>query len=317
MACARHALLWACLCMPLTAVGQGLQGLWGGVDLSATSGGSYLNWSTAGPGYFPNVLSELTWRNVRHSGGRLEAWVGLGALAGGLSVSSSNITDGRSQDSDYGADDRQSEFSRSVHDTHGDGAGSWLLSAGWAPPWLNYRGWQLQVLGGYGRQWLDLRLTNGEQTVSEPGNVPAGWTFVPAPLGPIPGLNSTYTAIWYGPFLGGSLQGRVLNHLHLSAEYRYHLARYYGWGNWNLSTRFKHPKSYDHLAWGSGKVLRLRAAVPVGPVDFYLASEHHYWETVEGDSRFYLSDNTVPVQPLNPVVQRGWVVSIGVSVVIR
>lgn len=291
----------------VSVYGQESDDLWGGAELSLTHSNGYLRWSTSGPGNFPDILSELTWRDVRSSGGRLEAWLGRGELVASLSLSSAWIYDGRGQDSDYDDNDRTAEFSRSYNDITGDDFGAWSVSAGWSPPWLRYRHWQLQVVGGYGLQKQLLRMQNGVQTLSTrppPDNVP---------LGPIPGLNSTYSASWYGPFIGGGVQGWLNKDLHLGVEYRWHLLEYYGWGHWNLRSDMQQPKSFEQTASGTGKILSLRATVPTGPVDFVLGGELEYLEALAGDTRFFLSNGQTVGLPLNQVVQRRWTVSAGIS----
>lgn len=293
----------ALLVLPLSAQAQ-QELLWGGAELSMTRSSTNLRWNTAGPGYVPNILSELTWREVRASGGRLEAWLGRGELVGIVTLSSAMITGGKGQDSDYRADNRTDEFLRSVNDTTGDDVTSWSLTAGWSPQWLRYGKWRLQVLGGYGRQEQLLRMQNGVQVISDDPLIP---------LGPIPGLNSTYSAAWFGPFVGGGLQGWLAEWLHLSVDYRWHLLQYYGWGHWNLRSDMEQPKSFEQTAYGTGKILRLRFSVPAGPVDVVFATEHEYLEALAGDSRFFLSTGQEPVLPFNEVIQRRWTASLGIS----
>src|SRR4030065_2495 len=153
-----------------------------------------LGWSIAGNGV--NVLSELKWENMAiaqlqaaaefhlKNDLRLRARLGYGV-----------IDSGNNQDSDYDGNNRTLEYSRSNNKAGGDvldasiGFGKRLrmrdLSAG--------RSFYVTPFVGLSMHRQNLTMTDGVQTISSAST---------PPLGPLPGLASSYDAQWMGPWLG-------------------------------------------------------------------------------------------------------------------
>lgn len=214
-----------------------------------------LDWNIAGnaAGTNPNILSELTWKDVESAyikgSGRLRLGKGFwlrGYLDWGY------VYNGSNQDSDFAGDDRTLEWSRS--ENNADEGNLWDISAalespGWRPaPWLT-----VAPLMGFSYHRQNLTITDGLQTVSRPAINPNA-----APLGPIVGLDSTYSSRWFGPWTGAevSVSGRRVS---LKGSFEFHYAYYRAEADWNLRTALAHPVSFEHSAEGYGLVFSLGA----------------------------------------------------------
>ena len=254
-----------------------------------------LGWSIAGNGV--NVLSELKWENLAitqlQAAGefhlkndlRLRARLGYGV-----------IDSGTNQDSDYDGNNRTLEFSRSNNKAGGDvfdasiGFGKKLrmrdLGAG--------RPFYVTPIVGLSMHRQNLTMTDGVQTISASPST--------TPLGPIPGLASSYDAQWMGPWLGAEALVETERGWDVMATAEYHLADYSASANWNLRSDLAHPVSFRHAATGEGFVMSVGASYPVGKnwkVNFML--EHQQWTTRAGSDWVYVADGTVVYARLNAV----------------
>jgi len=263
-----------------------------------------LDWNIGGGILGPNIISELTWSDLE-----------IIELRGKLTFDLDNdsyleaslaygwINDGENQDSDYKGDNRTLEYSRSNND--GDGDDVLDLAAGWGPRLLYPNaatGRTLRVIPLIGLSYHEqnLRITDGFQTIP--------------PLGPFPGLNSTYDTEWWGPWFGIDLQQGAGEGFTMFGRYQFHLAEYYAAANWNLRDDFAHPKSFEHEADGTGHVVSIGALYQLRQ-HFSLRADLRYetWSTDPGTTRFFLADGRVGVQPLNEVNWESWAINLGVE----
>ncbi len=273
-----------------------------------------MRWSLAGPGFDPNILSELTWRRVQIDDLRWQGSVRYRRVSVVASYQQGEVRDGEGQDSDYGGNDRTREFSRSYNDTEGDLTRDLSLGAGWHFSRLEIGPWRFVPRAGISHHEQKWRMTNGRQAVSEPGNMPPDLSGPPPGVGSFSGLNSTYRARWSGRWIGGNVQVQALSRLGFNASYEYHYVGYYGYANWNLINAFEHPKSYEQRANGIGHVLSLGASYDVAFMRLLLRYDQQYWETGQGYTRFFLSHDDPVSQPLNSVQWRSHALSLGIIV---
>lgn len=268
-----------------------------------------LDWNIAGDinGNNPNILSELTWTDLEI----FQLEFGLerrfkrnfklgGTLAYGL------IFDGQNQDSDYLGDNRTLEFSRSNNSADGDD--TWDLSVAFGYEFLFGSGTiGLTPLFGLSYHAQKLQITDGFQTIP--------------PLGPFPGLNSSYDASWYGPWTGldfffGILRKDRMTLRHefkFGVEYHFY-AEYYAKANWNLRSDFAHPKSFEHETDGSGIIFK-------GGYKYFFDArwsldfngKYQKWETDPGIDRVFFSNGTVVETRLNEVNWDSYSLMIGVT----
>ncbi len=214
-----------------------------------------LAWNIAGntAGTNPDILSELTWKDLKifdmratyrresQSGFYLKGSLGYGFIFGG-----------KNQDSDYNGNGRTQESSRSNNKADTGSVWDTSLGAGYKGA-LSLKDGTLDIIPmiGYAVYQQNLRITNGFQTIP--------------PTGPFGGLDSTYTARWFGPWAGAEAAYKS-GKMTFTGGLEYHLVNYSAVANWNLRTDFKHPDSFDHSATGYG----IKAAVGA---DYALTSE--------------------------------------------
>ncbi len=260
----------------------------------------YLRWNIAGDihGHDPNILSELTWDDlhilqlqadgevVGNDFWRLEGVVGFG-----------EILSGKNQDSDYLANNRSQESSRSNNDTNDDdvldlslggGIQFYLKSSKDMEELLETDRLGVGLLGGYSYHQQNLRITDGFQTI-------------PA-TGPFGGLNSTYQAEWDGPWLGVELFGKR-DRFTGRARFQYHWVDYYAEADWNLRTDFQHPKSFEHEAEdGKGRTFILDAGYVLNDQwSLHLEGDLRFFSMGTGFDRTFFSSGTVSTTRLNEV----------------
>ena len=248
-----------------------------------------LSWSIASNTV--NVISELKWENLSisqlQSTGEFnlknDRWLRV-KLGYGV------INSGTNQDSDYSGNNRTQEFSRSNSKAGGDvleasiGIGKKLrlreLSAG--------KTIYVMPSVGLSIHQQNLIITDGTQAIP--------------PLGPFPGLASSYDSQWVGPWLGAEVLLETERGWVMMANAEYHLVGYTAKANWNLRTELAHPVSMRHTAAGEGIVLSLGASYLVGKnwkINFTL--EQHQWTTRAGRAQVYFADGTVSYGRLNAV----------------
>ncbi len=261
-----------------------------------------LDWNIAGniQGANPNILSELTWSDLSiiqiRADGRLVAADKFYLRA---SFGYGEITDGENQDSDYAGDNRTFEFSRSNNSA--DSGDVMDASAGLGYQ-FNLRGnaYSIALLAGYSYHEQNLVITDGNQTIP--------------PTGSFSGLNSTYKAIWKGPWAGIDVILRPVERLELSGMLEYHRADFEGTADWNLRTDFQHPKSFEQIADGSGILITasIRYAFS-NNWSLSLISSYQDWSADAGTDRTFFADGTEGWTRLNEV---NWdSISVGTGIV--
>lgn len=302
----------------VAGVGHASTGKNGFLSLSAGYRVDELDWNIAGDfsGNNPNILSELTWDDlqilqfaaesevVRSWRERIDT-VFSGRAAYGF------ILAGDNQDSDYAGDNRTLEWSRSNNDA-GDGHVLDLSGGIGVRFHLPDRRWSLTPQLGYAYFEQDLVMQDGVQTVSDITNAPPG--FIPLPLGPFPGLNSSYYAQWDGPWIG--LQVAHVNNERLAWDMslRWYQVDYYAEADWNLRTDLEHPVSFEHDASGDGLSLNIGVDAPIGGRwDAGLDFDYIDLQTDTGLDIVYLDTGAVAGTRLNEVNWKSWALSLALK----
>ncbi len=278
---------------------------WGAVrvadsNISLASGvrADNLDWNISGTlaGDGPNVLSELSWEDLRSFQLRLTGSFEL-AVEGvrwfhpyfQTQFATGRIYAGENQDSDYDGDNRTDEFSRSNNAADRGNMLDFSLAAGQKIPLLNQR-LNLIPLVGYSYRQQKLRLLDGFQSI------PAA--------GPFPGLDSTYAAEWWGGWIGLEATYKTHRRLMIHGSASYHFAEFYAAGNWNLRTEFAHPISFEQTADATGWVQELGIEYLFKDnLSWTLSAIFQDWQTGAGIDRIFLADGTILHTRLN---QANW-----------
>jgi len=197
----------------------------------------------------PNVISELRWNNLKIRQSRLHLNLNLGKVLLRGSVAGGKIISGANEDSDYAGDNRSLEWSRSHNDAGVGKTGDFSAGIGYrlTPTATTV---SFAPLIGYAWHGQQLHMRNGTQTVSKTTTL-NGTIVTAQPLGPVPGLNSSYTTSWNGAWLG-LLIDWPQNRWRTQLSTRYEWMNYRGEANWNLRADLQHPVSFLHLASGTG-----------------------------------------------------------------
>lgn len=271
-----------------------------------------IDWSIAGPappalgGNYVNVLSQLTWSDleiIQFEFGLAKTFPNRLLLKGSLAYG--QIFDGENQDSDYAGNNRTLEFSRSNNSS--DDGDTWdaTIGLGYYLPLLSDT-FRIIPLAGFSVHAQNLSITEGFQTIP--------------PLGPFPGLNSSYDTLWYGPWIGLDMMvrkyknnGMLLAH-EITLGIEYHWVEYDAEANWNLRTDLAHPVSFEHEADGSGVVFSAGYSYFFNPqwsMDFN--GRYQKWETDPGIDRIFFADGTEAETPLNEVSWESFTIMVGVT----
>jgi len=277
------------------------------LSLSVSDRKDQLDWNIAGSywGGSPNVLSELTWRDMGFTQVKAEL---TGHAASQLyyraSLATGWVQDGENQDSDYAGDNRTLEFSRTINGV-GDSS-VWDISAGIGSAQRFGQEDQHTVVPmiGYSIHQQDLRMTDANQVVS---NTPLAQTLDPSlvvpPLGPFAGLDSSYQTEWRGFWFGLDVNWDMDKYGFAFLRMEYHKIDFTAEANWNLRSDFAHPVSFEHIANGAGQVLELGWRIPLNRLKWGLgvSVSRQTWQTDAGVDTTYFADSSIGITRVNEV----------------
>lgn len=251
----------------------------------------------------PNVLSELTWKDVYVLEGkaklRHERPVYVPYLTGALVLEGQAkvgmTVAGDNQDSDYNGDNRTDEFSRSNNSadagyTAGTSAAiGYRLDVTPASVWRKHPDtyWSVTPLAGYGWDRQLYKMSDGNQTIPD--------------TGAFGGLESEYMADWFGPFLGMETEWQKARHL-VRLRGEYHWYDYRGKGTWNLRDDFSQDPSFRHSADGDGFRLESEYAYALSSSSVVSAvGAYEERSAKDGYDTTYFRDGGEPTIRLNEV----------------
>ncbi len=257
----------------------------------------------------PNVLSELTWKNVMQyqvkvGGDYTLPYTPLKGLYVEGSAAVATAFAGDTQDSDYLGDNRTEEFSRSHSDSSNSDASSKRIAAGYSlnlsstdPTNVKYI--FLTPVVGYAQEEQSFSMTDGTQEIPE--------------TAPILGLNSHYDTKWKAPFIGARLAlGNPNNRL--STKLDYHRGTYEATADWNLRDTLMHPVSYTHHADAQGWNFSLTYEHNIFyGLSLFANADLQYWNAEDGLDRLFFSNGTSSDQKLNDVNWRMQYYALGLN----
>lgn len=264
------------------------------------------DWSIADVDGSPNVLSELTWRDLRFTTLGLTAHYQLGPrllLLGQLEYGQAH--DGEVQDSDFLADHRTGEFLRSI--SSADGSELLGISAAIGVPLERVsQHWRLRAmpLAGLFRSSQRLRITDGVWIIPEAG-------------GEIAGLDSRYDADWFGPWLGLELAAENVDGYGLSLMLARYAADYEADAYWNLRDTPAAGqyclRRFEQWADGDGTRVALSGHYRFDRWRLVTTLSWSEWDTDTGTDRIYFCDGTVGDTRFNGARRESTSVAVGVG----
>ncbi len=277
------------------------QNKWLEANLRALTGirTDYLQWNIAGDtnGQNPNILSELTWKNIVSIQNKLEGNLVLGDhVMLEASGAYGDIIAGKTQDSDYNSDDYGDEFSRSVERARGNtvdfsaGLGYRFRVDSLLKDILNDDGKEVvwfAPMFGLSEHHQNFNMTHGNQLIPDSGD--------------FPGLDENYEALWRGHWYGFDLSGQK-GKISGGLRFEYHLADYEGKGNWNLRDDFDHPISFRDYSKAQGIVFNLNGSYDLNDRwKIGLETDINQWHGKNGLDYTFFSDKTSAVTRFNRV----------------
>ncbi|NOR68473.1 MAG: TonB-dependent receptor [Methylomarinum sp.] len=254
------------------------------------------DWNKAHPSGTPNVLSELSWNDIEIAvieiGTRVQTpsnWVMDARFAYGT------IFDGDNQDSDWFGNNRTDEFSRSNNNADEGNTIDTSIGFGYqltvAPSPARFKKPILSFTPkiGFSYHAQNFTITDGFQTIPATGN--------------FAGLDSSYDASWYGPWIGFDSELSIADWYSLTTTLEYHYAYYEGSANWNLRTDFAHPISFEQEAEGSGLVASLGSQFRLSrDLSLNVSVDYQDWRAdKKGIDKIFFADGSTAEMKFNEV----------------
>ncbi len=264
------------------------------------------DWTIADPSGQPNILSELTWRNLEIVSFGIGSQLHINSnWVVDADFSYGTILDGDNQDSDYLGNDRTEEFSRSVNQADEGNVIDLSIALGYrfglipssaSRPFLS-----VMPKFGFSYHAQNLTITDGRQVIPFQGA--------------IPGLDSSYDASWLGPWAGVDSELNFADNLRLYGSFEYHYAYYEAAATWNLREDFAQPRSFEHEAEGTGYVASLGSQLRLNRDLFLnLSVDYQRWDAnKKGVDRIFFSDGTQGETVLNGVNWESMAANIGLN----
>ncbi len=279
-------------------------GLEGEIDIINGYRADDLDWNIAGniSGSNPNILSELTFSDLESYQFKLG---GRGTINRAFylrgSVDYAWVLNGEVQDSDFNADNRTQEWSRSISSADD----SYLFDATLGIGYLfRLASDKLRVapLVGYAYSEQNIKLTDGFQTLSLPPQAQS--------IGPIANLDSRYDTRWHGPWVGLDLSVDAGEKIRLFAGLEYHWADYKAEGFWNLRA----DPNFEHEADGTGFLISVGGDYAFsGPWSLGLEISYQDWSTDAGIDRQFFAGGTMAETRLNEVNWESYAIMLRVT----
>ncbi|MCJ8500954.1 hypothetical protein [Desulfatitalea alkaliphila] len=284
--------------------------LQGSIGLAAGLRFDSLDWSISGAygGEPVNVRSELEWTEVfsyqLQLSGRLRAGRHL-YCRGHFAYAA--IQSGMVTDSDYRGPIRTNVYSRSISATNDDQL--WDVVAGLGYP-FHFVQERLLVapLLGFSVHKQNFRITNGRQLIAGGGSN-------------FDGLNSTYKALWWGPWVGCDLHYTLMATgdrpppMEWTLMLMYHFRTdFSAEATWNLRDEFRQPRSFEQSADGHGFTVQAEWLLHLTRyLRGSLQMRFTRWSTDAGTDTLFLKDGTTHTTRLNEVSRQAYEVMIGLA----
>lgn len=257
-----------------------------------------VDYVTGGNTYHPNILSELSWKDIKSYYGKLELYGEDGDYRLKLNyLKSLDSNSGSNQDSDYYYNNRTGEFSRSnnkANDSYFEDYSIWLGENYNFSKSSNFIFWL-----GYEVNKQFLKINNGTQTIGGPIS--------------LLGLNSTYDTKWTGYFTGLEYS-YSMSSFRFNTNIMYHKLSYEAYANWNLRSDLEHPISFKHSSkngYGIGYEIKL-SYIFNNTITIFSNYTKKIFSVKNGQAMNYNSDGSIGFAYLNNVKLETNMISIGI-----
>jgi len=255
-----------------------------------------LQWNIAGGSDGPNILSELTYKDVNFRQFNMSSllrfhrgWLANHELLVDFSTGTAN--EGTVQDSDYDGDNREDEYSRSYSSAVDSSMTDISVGLARRYPISDFQ--VLKPMMGFTSKKQNMLMTEGVQTIN---------TDNPTAVGPFRNtLKSSYDTQWnvYWVGMGWGLETRD-HRLNLIAKYQW--LDYSAEADWNLRSDFAHPKSFEQNATGAGYNLGINYAYQFSNlVSLWIDWHMTDWSTDPGQDTVFFADGSRGRTQLNEV----------------
>lgn len=255
-----------------------------------------LQWNIAGGNNGPNILSELTYKDVNFRQFSMAStirfhrgWLADHEVSADFTTGTAN--EGTVQDSDYDGDNRSGEYSRSYSSAIDSSMSDFSIGIARRIHLSHFQ--VLKPMAGYTSKTQNMLMTEGLQTIN---------TDNPTAVGPFRNaLNSTYNTNWDAYWIGLGWGVETRHHqLNITAKYQW--LTYAAEADWNLRSDFAHPKSFEQEATGTGYSLGLNYAYQVSNlVSLWINWQQVDWNTDAGQDTVFFADGTRGTTQLNEV----------------
>lgn len=264
-----------------------------------------VDWSIANIGGTPNILSELKWRGLEIATINVGSTLYLKSnWLVNMDLTYGRIFAGNNQDSDYFGNNRTVEFSRS--NNNADQGDIFDISTAFGYRWQQslkqqstYPAIELRPLIGLSYHAQNLKIVDGFQTIPATGD--------------FAGLDSSYDATWFGPWLGLDSRINFSDNFTIALNVEYHYAAYDATANWNLRSDFAHPESFTHEAKGYGLISSVTSQLRLShALSLNLSVDYQDWQAHrDGIDTTYFANGASLTTKFNGVNWRSFGANIG------
>lgn len=244
-----------------------------------------VDWNIAGnlQGTNPNVISELIWRDIKSRQILVSGIWTEGDYFLQASGEYGKVYSGQNQDSDYGADNKQNEFSRSINNA---GKGYMFdLELNYGKSYVVSSKLKIDASLGYSKHRQHLQMYEGNQVIGSAS---------------LAGLDSLYQSNWSGPQVGIGMSYKNDVNVY-SLNYTHQDISLNGHTNWNLRADLKHPISMTQTGSGSGNKISAGYERAVSDFSSLSLTLSRYNYSANGVHVFHTLSSGDPAQKLNEV----------------
>lgn len=268
-----------------------------------------VNWSVASPTGRPNTLTEIKWKDLSLLGFD----IGFNLTSANNLVFKGNAgyawtVAGDSRQIFYLQDGKNRPFSDVKNDSGNGYAWQTSLALGYAldfgSAYNDSLSFNVTPLVGYAWREQNLKADQGKEQLST-FNFTAPETLK---------LENSYSASWYGPWLGADFTISAFNNHQLFSSFQHHWANYKAEGHWRQAQDLQQPKSFVHRTDATGLVAsagyRYLTDAQWG---VSVSIDYQNWESESGREKLFTVNNDEFSSRFNGVEWEAFGINVGVN----